>query len=143
MSLMEVSVSERPLARYGVVMAVCLLAGGIAGGVSAAFGDSGPAAPAIVAGAVGLAMAAGVWVCALWWRGLDEAAQEAHKWAWYWGSTFGGSLGAVALFTLAYGAEASLTAEPQDLFLGGAAIIVLGQALGYGVAWAVWWLKRR
>ncbi len=139
----EVSVSERPLARYGVVMGVCVLAGIIAGGVSAAFGDSGPAAPAIVAGTVGLAMAIGVWACARWWRGLDEAAQEAHKWAWYWGSTFGGSLGAVALFTLAYGAEASLTADPQDLLLGGAAIIGVAQMIGYGVAWAVWWLRRR
>lgn len=139
----EVKVSERPLARYGVVVGVCLLAGGIAGGVSAAFGDSGPMAAPIVAGAVGLAMAAGLWVCARWWRDLDEAAQEAHKWAWYWGSTFGGSLGAVALFTLAYAAEAALTAEPKDLLLGGAAIIGVSQMIGYGVAWAVWWQKRR
>lgn len=135
--------SERPLARYGVVMGVCVLAGMIAGGVSAAFGDSGPLAVPIVAATVALAMGVGIWVCARWWRGLDEAAQEAHKWAWYWGSTFGGSLGAVALFTLAYGAEASLTADPQDLLLGGAAIIGVAQMIGYGVAWAIWWQRRR
>jgi len=24
-----------------------------------------------------------------WWRALDEAAQEAHKWAWWWGGNLG------------------------------------------------------
>ena len=62
-------------------------AGGIAGGVSAAVGDGGWSSAPTVAGAVGLAMAVGLWVCARWWRGLDEAAQEAHKWAWWWGSS--------------------------------------------------------
>ncbi len=139
----EVAMRERPLARYGILVFVCLLAGGIAGGVSAAFGDQGWSAAPIVAGSVGLAMGIGLWVCARWWRGLDEAAQEAHKWAWWRGSTFGGALGAVALFTLAYAGAASLKGEPQDLLLNGAALIVTAQALGYGVAWAVWWLQRR
>ena len=143
MTMMEVKLSERPLARYGRVIGASLIAGGIAGGVAAAFGDRAGAGPLIVAGATGLAMAVGIWVCARWWRDLDEAAREAHKWAWYWGSTFGGALGGVVLFTLAYGAEAYLTAEPKDLLIGGAAIIGVAQALGYGVAWAVWWLKRR
>jgi NhaP-type Na+/H+ or K+/H+ antiporter len=143
MTMMEANVSERPLARYGVVVGVCLLAGGIAGGVSAVFDDGGPASAPIIAATVALAMAVGVWACALWWRGLDEAAQEAHKWAWYWGSTFGGSLGAVALFTVAYAGEAALTAEPKDLLIAGAAIIGLSQMVGYGVAWGFWWLKRR
>jgi hypothetical protein len=135
--------SERPLARYGALVFVCLLAGGIAGGVSAAVGDGGWSSAPTVAGAVGLAMAVGLWVCARWWRGLDEAAQEAHKWAWWWGSTFGGSLGGVALFTLAYSGESALTGDPADILIGGAGLIVIAQALGYGVAWAVWWLQRR
>ena len=140
---MEMRVSEHPLRRYGALIAVCMVTGGIAGGVSAAFGDQSSAGPVIVAGSVGLAMAAGLWVCARWWRGLDEAAQEAHKWAWWWGSTFGLAIGMVALFTLAYGAPDALTAEPKDLLIGGAALIGLAQTLGYSVAWAVWWLQRR
>ncbi len=143
MTTMEARVSERPLARYGLLMAVCLIAGGIAGGVSAAFGETAGAGPLIVAGSVGLAMAAGLWVCAGWWRSLDEAAQEAHKWAWWWGSTFGLAIGSVALFTLAYATPGALTAEPKDLLLGGAGILALGQTAGYGIAWAFWWLQRR
>ncbi len=143
MQMLEVNVSERPLARYGLVVGVSMLAGGIAGGVAAAFGDRTGSGPLIVAGTIGLAMAVAIWVCARWWRDLDEAAREAHKWAWYWGSTFGGGLGVVALFTLAYAAEASLTAEPRDLLIGGAGIVLVAQFVGYGIAWAVWWLRRR
>jgi hypothetical protein len=143
MTMTEASVSERPLARYGLLMAVCVIAGGIAGGVSAAFGETAGAGPLIVAGSVGLAMAAGLWVCARWWRALDEAAQEAHKWAWWWGSTFGLAIGGVALFTLAYATPDALTAAPKDLLLGGAGILALGQTVGYGIAWAFWWLQRR
>ncbi len=140
---MEMRVSEHPLRRYGALMATCMVAGGIAGGVSAVFGDRSSAGPVIVAASVGLAMAAVLWICARWWRGLDEAAQEAHKWAWWWGSTFGLAIGTVALFTLAYGTPDALTAAPDDLLLGGAALIGLTQTLGYGIAWAVWWLRRR
>jgi hypothetical protein len=86
MTMMEARVSQNPLAQYGRLIAVCLVAGGIAGAVSAAFGETAGAGPLIVAGSVGLAMAAALWVCTRWWRSLDEAAQEAHKWAWWWGS---------------------------------------------------------
>lgn len=139
----EETVSERPLSRYAAVMGFCVLAGMVAGGLSTAFGDLDGVGPAIVAGAVGIAMALTLWACARWWRALDEAAQEAHKWAWWWGSTFGLAIGSVALFTLAYGTPGGLTAQPKDLLLGGAAIIGLSQAVGYGVAWAFWWLQRR
>ncbi|MDP3406033.1 MAG: hypothetical protein Q8S03_15195 [Brevundimonas sp.] len=131
------------MARYGIYVGICLLAGIIGGVLSAVFGGDGPAAAPIVAGVVGLAMAFGLWACTVWWRGLDEAAHEAHKWAWWWGSTFGGSLGCVALFTLAYAGEAALTAEPKDLFIMGAGLIGLSQVVGYGVAWVIWWLRRR
>lgn len=143
MTVMEARVTERPLTRYGLLMAVCLLAGGVAGGVSAAFGDTAGAGPLIVAGSVGLAMAAGLWVCARWWRALDEAAQEAHKWAWWWGSTAGLAVGSVILYTLMYAAPDRLTGEPKDLLLAGAALIGGAQTVGYGIAWAFWWLQRR
>lgn len=139
----EEDVSERPLSRYAAVMGFCVLAGAIAGGLSVAFGDVDGFGPVIVAGAVGIAMALALWACARWWRALDEAAQEAHKWAWWWGSTFGLAIGSVVLFTLAYATPGALTAEPKDLLLGGAGIIGLSQTIGYAVAWAFWWLKRR
>jgi hypothetical protein len=143
MTMMEARVSQNPLAQYGRLIAVCLVAGGIAGAVSAAFGETAGAGPLIVAGSVGLAMAAALWVCTRWWRSLDEAAQEAHKWAWWWGSTAGLAIGSVALYTLVYSAPEAITAAPKDLLLGGAGFVVVVQTLGYAVAWAFWWLKRR
>jgi hypothetical protein len=141
--LLEAKVPETPLARYGALLLVCVIAGGLAGGVSAAFGETAGMGPMIVAGSVGLAMAATLWVCARWWRSLDEAAQEAHKWAWWWGSTLGLAVAAVAIFTLVYGAPERLVGEPKELFLAGAALIGGVQTVGYGVAWAFWWLQRR
>ena len=143
MTMMEASVNDNPVARYGGLMLVCLIAGGIAGGVSAAFGETAGVGPFIVAGSVGLAMAAGLWVCARWWRALDEAAQEAHKWAWWWGSTAGLAVGSVVLFTVMYATPDRLTGEPKDLLMAGAALIGGAQTVGYGIAWAFWWLQRR
>jgi len=90
-------------------------------------------------------MAIGLWSCTLWWRGLDEAAQEAHKWAWWWGSTFGLAIGGVVLFAVVLGAGDRLLAgrASDDLVLIGAALVGFVQIAGYGIAWAVWWLRRR
>jgi len=142
---MEVRMSERPLARYGATLGVAVLAGAVAGGVSGIFGSGGIVGGAVVAVATGVAMAVGLWSCTVWWRGLDEAAQEAHKWAWWWGSTFGLAIGGVMMFTLVLGTGDRLLAgkSPQDLVLTGAAIIGVVQIVGYGIAWAVWWLRRR
>jgi len=132
-----------PLRRYGVSLGVAVLAGGIAGAVAAGFGSNGATGAAIVAAATAVAITVGLWSCSVWWRGLDEAAQEAHKWAWWWGSTFGLAIGSVALFSLVFAAGDGLSGEPKDLLLGGAALVAGVQTVGYGVAWAVWWLKRR
>lgn len=85
----------------------------------------------------------------IWWRNIDEAAREAHKWSWYWGGTVGLS-GVMVLFILAYLsgggfvrdiiARAGLTGH--ELELGMAAGIIL-PVLGYVVAWAAWWWRRR
>lgn len=135
--------SRHPVARYGLLLGVCALAGGVAGGVAGAFGDRGLTGGVVVSVVTGLAIALGLWSCTRWWRGLDEAAQEAHKWAWWWGSTFGLAIGGVALFTLVLGSEDALTGEPRDLVLGGAALVAGVQMVGYLVAWAFWWLRRR
>jgi hypothetical protein len=144
---MEMRMSGHPLARYGAALAVCAVAGGVAGGIAGFLSetsqDGGIVAPTVVALSTTIAMGAGLWACARWWRGLDEAAQEAHKWAWWWGSTIGMALGAVALFTFVYSTNDALKGDPRDYFLGGAALLAGAQTLGYGVAWAAWWLKRR
>ena len=140
---------RHPLARYLVVAGVCGLAGGVAGGVTALTGGTSPAQMGLSAVVVAAAMGIGLVVCGWWWKGLDEAAREAHKWAWWWGSTFGLALGGVGLLTLLGAAEgdggASLFAgqAPIDLLFLGVFAVVGVQALGYLIAWAIWWLQRR
>lgn len=96
-------------------------------------------------------MAFGIWVGAIWMRSIDEAAQEAHKWAWYWGGSCGMAVGSViaVMSILPQAAELRLPSlwegrtDPAAYMTAGAALIVMVMLVGYGVAWAVWWLKRR
>lgn len=80
-----------------------------------------------------------------WWAALDEVAREAHKFAWYWGGSFGmGVAGALLILV-----DSQRIAVPQILpglhseFAIGAATVMLAQIAGYLVAWAGWWWTRR
>jgi hypothetical protein len=85
------------------------------------------------------------WATVIYWRNVDEAAREAHKFAWFWG----GSAGLIATLPLAIISD---TAKLEALFgvrdasgwvvLGLVAVAAL-QIAGYGLAWAGWWLVRR
>lgn len=82
-----------------------------------------------------------------WWRGLDEAAKEAHKWAWWWGGNLGFVVGGAAVVIAAV---AGVNLLPVAVPHTDAALIALGvaaafaaQAVGYGVAWCGWWIARR
>jgi len=82
-----------------------------------------------------------------WWRALDEAAKEAHKWAWWWGGTLGLVAGGAAVVIAAL---AGVNLLPAALPHTDAALIALGvaaafaaQAVGYGIAWCGWWIARR
>ena len=86
------------------------------------------------------------------WRGTDEAAREAHKVAWFWGGSFGALATFMALATLhlfgvprleAIPFPAGARPNPLNWMMLGAVVLVLGQAVGYGLVWAGWWLKRR
>lgn len=139
--------SERPLARYGAVLGICCIAGAVAGAISgivtAMFDDAGPGRAALIALVVALSMAVGFWASLRWWKGLDEAAQEAHKWAWWWGSTAGLCFTGVILLTLLYGVGELGEAPAKSVLLWGVGLTIGCQIVGYGVAWAIWWLKRR
>jgi hypothetical protein len=128
-------------ARMGVAALIGLVAG-IGGGV---FGDwPGAVGLALTALVSLVAMGGCLLVCLWWWRGIDEAAREAHKWAWWWGGCTGMAIGGVILMT-------ALSREDIPLGdLAGSEILALGMALmltcqiiGYGVAWLVWWAQRR
>lgn len=87
-----------------------------------------------------------LWLMAMYWRRIDEAAREAHKWAWFWGAN-------VALIPAVLGfvillerpdLEAPLwpgfEATPAHYVATGGLIVIGLLMVGYGVAWLGWWL---
>ena len=141
---------KRPfgLGTYVLMILGVAVVGGVAGAAVGMIGDQpGPTGLAVTAGIMSVAMAVTFAACVWWWRGIDEAAREAHKWAWWWGGSGGMCLGAVLLLTLTFGDDASTSAEvglsAPDLIAGGMWAILLFQLAGYSVAWAIWWLKHR
>lgn len=100
----------------------------------------------VVALAVGLAIFIALHTL-YWWRDLDEAAQEAHKWAWWWGGNLGLIVGAGAVIASALAGIDLLPARVPhtDAALIGQGVVgaFAGQAVGYGLAWCFWWAARR
>ena len=82
-----------------------------------------------------------------WWRSLDEAAKEAHKWAWWWGGNLGFIVGGAAVVIAALaGVNLLPAAAPHTdaaLIALGVAAAFAAQAVGYGIAWCGWWIARR
>ncbi|MBC6982910.1 hypothetical protein [Caulobacter sp. 17J80-11] len=98
----------------------------------------------VAAGIAGLSLK----YCVQWWRTVDEAAREAHKFAWYWGGSIGlGLAGGVAIVLQRTPAIPLRDLAPLSgdagLFATGVLACIVCQTVGYGVAWAGWWLARR
>ena len=97
---------------------------------------------------IGLALAVAipaVWFTLAYWRSLDEAAREAQKWAWFWGGSGGLALGFLAV-SFQWRALASLLPadpSPERLMVAGAVTVALAQLVGFFLAWALWWWRRR
>jgi hypothetical protein len=131
---------------YLLVMAVTVVIGAFSGAASAiletVFGVSGfwVNAPLLL-----IAMGAAMALCVWWWRGIDEAAREAHKWAWWWGGTGGMAVGAALVLSLQLGGAPINTTDMSagDLIAAGMMSILLFQVVGYSIAWAAWWLRHR
>ena len=141
---------KRPfgLGTYLFLIVAVALVGGLAGAAQGLIGDrTGVMGLALTAGVMSAAMAVAFAACIWWWRGIDEAAREAHKWAWWWGGSGGMAVGAVVLLTLTFADDAASSTEvglgAPDLVAGGMWAILLFQLAGYSVAWAIWWLKHR
>ena len=134
-----------------LVMGVSLVAGLVVGG-SVALIETGVLPPIATVGVFLVAFAAAgvvLYACLRWWQALDEAAQEAHKWAWWWGGSAGMLVGLLA-FVLLRALEAqgrvtflSETAPVGESLYNGAMAILLFQVVGYFIAWAGWWLRHR
>lgn len=142
---------RRPLGLAGYVLSlgVTVLVAALAGVGSAIFGERpGIVGLTVTVATVSAAMAIGLAACLWWWRGIDEAAREAHKWAWWWGGSGGIAVGGIVLLTLMARNEAVLLpsgigSDPTDIFVSGMMALALFQLAGYALAWAGWWLKHR
>jgi hypothetical protein len=96
-----------------------------------------------------VANAIALWAAAKWFYSIDEAAQRAHLESWFWGA----SIIAMIPTPFAMGAlfidgfewtviEAIMLTKTQIAIIGAAAFYFI-LLLGYSVAWAYWWWKRR
>ena len=133
---------------YILLMIVIAIIGGIGGAAQGLIGDQGGVLGLVLtAGIMSVTMAVAVVGCVWWWRGIDEAAREAHKWAWWWGGSGGVLVGAIILLTLTFSEDAATPVEvgvsAPDLIAGGMFAILLFQLAGYSIAWAAWWLRHR
>lgn len=134
------------LGSYLASLAASGVIAGLAAGVIVALDGRGPLSVAGIGLAVAVALTVLTWVCVAWWSRLDEAAREAHKWAWWWGGTAGTALAGVILIGLqrtAFADTALVGPHPLDSLSAGVLIVLLSQLAGYAVAWAAWWLARR
>lgn len=81
-----------------------------------------------------------------WWRLLDEVAQEAHKFAWYWGGSAGIMVACLVMILVERGvipAPMIMGPSVSDAFSAGAVTVLMSQLAGYLVAWAGWWWSHR
>lgn len=81
----------------------------------------------------------------IYWRNIDEAAREAHKFAWLWGGT-GGILVTLPLIILISSERLIAVVgerSPGAWVVFGMSTLLAAQAIGYGLVWAGWWLRQR
>jgi len=85
-----------------------------------------------------------------WRRGTDEVAQEAHKFAAFWGAFFGLPFGLFGLVLVAIlfvphhlRSDGGVASVPIVWMLAGALIVYGAWFVGFFVALATWWLRHR
>ena len=143
--------SNKPpgLRSFAGVMGASLLIGAVVGIAVAILEEGGNAFSRLgILAVLVIGLAAVLWVCFRWWARLDEAAREAHKWAWFWGGSAGAGVGFIATsfatrFGQIDGSPVLASWTPAEAFYNGAMALMACQLVGYGLAWAVWWLQRR
>ncbi|ATC32454.1 hypothetical protein CA606_08890 [Caulobacter vibrioides] len=122
------------------------LLGAVVGAGLALLEEMGVTPPASFLGYGLLALAPVMLVISvIYWRNIDEAAREAHKFAWFWGGS--GAILIAAPLAMLVG-DARLTAlagphSPSEWFAIGVFSLLVFQLAAYGLVWAIWWLRQR
>jgi hypothetical protein len=110
--------------------------------------------------ALALTGGSAVWAIAmvtLYWRRLDEASREAQRSAMLWGGFYGLLAAMAGGVAIAFSPAASswiadTTTKLSDgggapatthAFLIGIAFAAVCTVIGFSIAWAIWWAKRR
>lgn len=142
--------------RVAVVMGfmlICMIAGGAMGYVQAAAESQPSGRQGMIWALLPIAIIfAGIsfWVGALWMKSIDEAAQEAHKWSWYWGGSAGLAVAMIG-YAISFLPEAAQWAlptisgrtDPVAYAVTGGLFVIGLLIAGYTVAWGLWWFQRR
>ena len=138
---------------FGVVMLAAFIMGGVVGYLEAKGQDVTSSAGALwaVGGFAAVTMLISLWVGFKWMSSIDEAAQEAHKWAWYWGGSGGMAVGGVLVIMASLPQAAAIEipawysdrVDPAAYAASGAFAMLILMLIGYGLAWAWWWWARR
>jgi hypothetical protein len=139
----------RQAARQGLAQKLLLGSGifgailGVGGGLLSGLDVTLPQ-PLVFGGSLVIVVAL-FWVSVIYWRNIDEAAREAHKFAWFWGGT-GGMLVILPIATLISTERLVAVLGPHDpgeWVAFGFASLLIAQLLGYGLVWTGWWLRQR
>lgn len=133
-----------PARRYVITLAALVVA---FIGVNLVLSSIGfrPSSTALMAMTLGFAALVFV-VTGRYWRGIDEAAREAQKSAWFWGGSIGGAVAFLGMMSNPFGVVDAIvpaSADREALLVYGAVIGMVGQMIGYFLAWAYWWARRR
>ena len=138
---------------FGLIVLAAFVMGGVLGYLEAKGQDINTSSAALWAVGVfaALTMLISLGVGLKWMSSIDEAAQEAHKWAWFWGGSGGMAVGGVLVImaSLPQAAVINIPAwysdrtDPAAYAATGAFAMLTLMIIGYGVAWAWWWLGRR
>jgi len=134
------------------LLALTFIGGGVIGSLEAsgALVDAEAARFWLVFIFAGVVMVGAMAGGAVWMLSIDEAAQEAHKSAWYWGGSAGMAVGGV-LMVIAMVEPVAATidlpalmgrTDPVAYAAAGAFAMLTLMLIGYGVVWTWWWLSR-
>jgi hypothetical protein len=101
--------------------------------------------PWLILPALGAALLGVVFAC-FWVVALDEAAQQAHYIAWFWGGSAGLFLSMLIFVSVMLRpdafAEALAPLGGDETFAAGIVVGVTPAVIGYAIWWAVLWLRR-